>query len=154
MSQLSFRDLGVSYFLPDGRTNVAVRDVNLEAQPGEFLCFVGPSGCGKTTLLRVAAGLLAPTTGEVQLNGIPIRGPGRERCMVFQEYALFPWYTALDNVAYGLKLMGEPKEERRRAAGELLRPSRVDGLRKLLSGRALRRHAPARCNRAGVGCRP
>ena len=121
MSQLSFRDLGVSYFLPDGRTNVAVRDVNLEAQPGEFLCFVGPSGCGKTTLLRVAAGLLAPTIGEVQLNGIPIRGPGRERCMVFQEYALFPWYTALDNVAYGLKLMGEPKEERRRTAGELLR---------------------------------
>ena len=121
MSQLSFRDLGVSYDLPDGRTNVAVRDVNLEAQPGEFLCFVGPSGCGKTTLLRVAAGLLAPTTGEVQLNGIPIRGPGRERCMVFQEYALFPWYTALDNVAYGLRLMGEPKEERRRAAGELLR---------------------------------
>lgn len=121
MSQLSFRDLGVSYDLPDGRTNVAVRDVNLEAQAGEFLCFVGPSGCGKTTLLRVAAGLLAPTTGEVQLNGMPIRGPGRERCMVFQEYALFPWYTALDNVAYGLRLMGEPKEERRRAAGELLR---------------------------------
>ena len=119
--QLSFHDLGVSYVLPDGRANVAVRDVNLEVQAGEFLCFVGPSGCGKTTLLRVAAGLLAPTTGDVQLNGVPIRGPGRERCMVFQEYALFPWYTALDNVAYGPKLIGEPKAERRRAAADLLR---------------------------------
>lgn len=120
MSHLTFHDLGVSYFLPDGRAHVAVRDINLEVQSGEFLCFVGPSGCGKTTVLRVVAGLLAPTTGEVRLSGTVIRGPSRERCMVFQEYALFPWYSALDNVAYGLKLMGMPRSERRRIAEELL----------------------------------
>ena len=121
MSHLSFRNLGVSYFLPDGSSNVAVSDVTLEARPGEFLCFVGPSGCGKTTVLRVAAGLLAPTVGEARLNGQPILGPGRERCLVFQEYALFPWYTALDNVAYGMKLMGQPKKQRRQTGLELLR---------------------------------
>lgn len=120
MSHLIFQNVEVSYLLPDGRPSVAVRDVNIEARQGEFLCFVGPSGCGKTTILRVAAGLIVPTAGGAQLNGRPIRGPARERCMVFQEYALFPWYTAIDNVAYGLKLMGTPKSERRRVAQEWL----------------------------------
>ena len=92
----------------------------MAARTGEFVCFVGPSGCGKTTLLRVAAGLLSPTSGEVQLNGVRITGPGRERCMVFQEYGLFPWYTALDNVAYGLRLAGMPRAIRRSKAHELL----------------------------------
>jgi len=120
-THLELVNVGVSYALPDGRTTVAVTGVDLQARAGEFVCLVGPSGCGKTTVLRVVAGLLAPTTGEVRLNGVRVKGPGRDRCMVFQEYALFPWYTALDNVAYGLKLMGTPKAERRRAAGDLLR---------------------------------
>jgi NitT/TauT family transport system ATP-binding protein len=118
---LQFRDVGVSYPLPDGRAAVAVTGVNVQARTGEFVCFVGPSGCGKTTVLRVAAGLLPPTLGEVQLNGVRVEGPGSERCMVFQEYGLFPWYTAIDNVAYGLKLAGMPKGERRGNAQDLLR---------------------------------
>ena len=100
---------------------VAVTGVNVDARTGEFVCFVGPSGCGKTTLLRVAAGLQTPTSGETQLNGVPITGPARERCMVFQEYGLFPWYTALDNVAYGLRLAGMTKVKRRGNAQDLLR---------------------------------
>jgi len=118
---LRFKDVEVRYSLPDGRSSVAVTGVNVEAATGEFVCFVGPSGCGKTTLLRVAAGLLAPTSGATELNGVPITGPGRERCMVFQEYGLFPWYTALDNVAYGLRLAGIGKPTRRDAAQNLLR---------------------------------
>src|SRR5438477_7244914 len=103
---LTFQDIGVSYATPSGTMMAAVTDVNVQAKTGEFLCFVGPSGCGKTTILRVAAGLLSPTTGEVRLNDVRIAGPGRDRCMVFQEYGLFPWHTAIDNVAYGLQLMG------------------------------------------------
>src|SRR5579862_7188925 len=118
---LSFQDVGVRYSLPDGHVSVAVAGVTMAARTGEFVCFVGPSGCGKTTLLRVAAGLLSPSSGEVQLNGARITGPGRDRCMVFQEYGLFPWYTALDNVAYGLKLAGISKVKRRGSAQDLLR---------------------------------
>jgi NitT/TauT family transport system ATP-binding protein len=121
MPHLSFRDVGVTYTLPNGRAMVAVTNISVDARKGEFVCFVGPSGCGKTTVLRVAAGLLLPTAGEVCLNGVRIVGPGRERCMVFQEYGLFPWYTALDNVAYGLKLAGVGKHARRTAAEDLLR---------------------------------
>lgn len=120
-SHVGFVDVAVRYPLPNGTLMTAVEDVCVEAQRGEFICFVGPSGCGKTTLLRVAAGLVAPTTGEARLNGRPITAPGRERCMVFQEYGLFPWYSALDNVAYGLRLAGMAKAERRARAAELLR---------------------------------
>ena len=120
-SHISFVDVAVRYPLPDDTLMTAVEGVTVEARRGEFICFVGPSGCGKTTLLRVAAGLIAPTAGEVRLNGAPIAGPGRERCMVFQEYGLFPWYSAVDNVAYGLRLAGMSKAKRRARAEELLR---------------------------------
>jgi NitT/TauT family transport system ATP-binding protein len=120
VSHISFVDVAVRYPLPDDTLMTAVEGVNVDARRGEFICFVGPSGCGKTTLLRAAAGLIIPTSGEVRLNGKPITGPGRDRCMVFQEYGLFPWYTALDNVAYGLRLAGIPKVDRRARAAELL----------------------------------
>lgn len=119
-SHISFVDVAVRYPLPDDTWMTAVEGVTVEARRGEFICFVGPSGCGKTTLLRVAAGLIAPTAGEVRLNGTSVSGPGRERCMVFQEYGLFPWYSALDNVAYGLRLAGMSKGQRRGRARELL----------------------------------
>lgn len=111
----------MTYPLPDGGTSVAVTGVNIQIQKGQFVCLVGPSGCGKTTVLRVAAGLLRPTSGQVELNGKTISAPGRERCMVFQEYGLFPWYTAIDNVAYGLKLAGMSKTQRRGIAHDFLR---------------------------------
>jgi NitT/TauT family transport system ATP-binding protein len=78
--------------------------VELEVDPGEFVSIIGPSGCGKSTLLALVAGYLAPSSGDVLFAGEPIRRPGRERMMVFQQPALFPWLTAAENVAYGLKL--------------------------------------------------
>jgi NitT/TauT family transport system ATP-binding protein len=81
-----------------------LRDVELEVASGEFLSLIGPSGCGKSTLLALVAGYLAPTSGRVWFDGKPIAGPGRERMMVFQQPTLFPWLTAAENVAYGLRL--------------------------------------------------
>jgi len=82
----------------------ALRDVNLRIEPGEFICLVGPSGCGKTTLLNVIAGFLEPTAGDVSIDGRNIQGPGPDRCVVFQQYAVFPWLTVRENVEFGLKL--------------------------------------------------
>jgi NitT/TauT family transport system ATP-binding protein len=88
-----------------GRGSVEVlRDVELEVKSGEFVSIIGPSGCGKSTLLTMVAGYLAPSSGRVLFDGQPVRGPARQRMMVFQQPALFPWLTVADNVAYGLKL--------------------------------------------------
>ena len=91
---------------------VALEDMSLEVYPNEFVCLVGPSGCGKSTFLRIVAGLERPTKGVVYLDGRIVTSPGPERCMIFQEYALFPWRTVLQNVTFGLEIKGIPKEER------------------------------------------
>lgn len=96
----------------DGNNVVAVEGVNLNVNFGEFLCIVGPSGCGKTTLLSMMAGLEQPTEGHVRIGSEVITGPRREIAMVFQEHAIFPWKTVLDNVAIGLKAQGVGKKER------------------------------------------
>ena len=83
---------------------------------GEFRVFLGPSGCGKSTILNIVAGLFPPTSGEALLRGKPIAGPGPDRGMVFQSYSSYPWLTVLENVAFGLKLRGVPRE-RARAGG-------------------------------------
>jgi NitT/TauT family transport system ATP-binding protein len=82
----------------------ALRDVNFTIDPGEFICVVGPSGCGKTTLLNVVAGFLQPTSGRVLLDDREISGPGPDRGVVFQQYAVFPWLTVRENIEFGLKL--------------------------------------------------
>jgi NitT/TauT family transport system ATP-binding protein len=88
-----------------GRRPVEViRELDLDIRAGEFVAVIGPSGCGKSTLLSLLAGYLTPTSGRVLFCGKPISGPGRERMMVFQQPALFPWLTTAENVAYGLKL--------------------------------------------------
>ncbi len=97
------RHVGMTYSGLTG-TVEALRDVDLSIDPGEFICLVGPSGCGKTTLLNVVAGFLEPTQGEVLIDGRKIRGPGPDRCVVFQQYAVFPWLTVRQNVEFGLKL--------------------------------------------------
>ncbi len=102
-----------------GQRVVAVEEFTLDVFPGEFLCVVGPSGCGKSTVLNVLAGLTPPTAGRVEMDGRPIAGPGAERGMVFQDYALFPWRTVWENVAFGLRYgpraasLGEAERQRR-----------------------------------------
>ncbi len=91
----------------------ALDDVTLEVRPREFICIVGPSGCGKSTLLNIAAGIDTDYQGEAVFEGALIRGMAQQRAVVFQEPALFPWLNVRDNVEFGLKLRGVPKEQRR-----------------------------------------
>lgn len=92
---------------------VAIDDFHLEVEDGEFVCIVGPSGCGKSTFLRILAGLIPATSGEVEIYRSPDSPPGKPlNNVVFQEYAIFPWKTVTDNVAFGLEMRGVPKDER------------------------------------------
>lgn len=109
---LEIKDLKKT-FPKKGGEMVAIADFDLEVEEGEFVCILGPSGCGKTTILRIIAGLETQTRGNILLNGKEITGPGSDRGMVFQEFALFPWRTVRRNVEFGLELKGTPPEERR-----------------------------------------
>jgi NitT/TauT family transport system ATP-binding protein len=86
--------------------------ISFDVQPGEMLCILGPSGCGKTTLLKILSGFLEPSDGSVRLHGRPIARPIPDRCVVFQEDALFPWLTVAENMAFGLKGKGIPRRQR------------------------------------------
>jgi NitT/TauT family transport system ATP-binding protein len=99
---------------------VGLADVDLDIREGEFVTLVGPSGCGKSTMLNLLGGLLMPTRGEVRVNGAPVKGPGPERGVIFQQYALFPWLTAQQNVEFGLSLQGIGKRERAATAARYL----------------------------------
>ncbi len=100
-----FDRVALTFPSAQGRDPVeVVRRLDLDIGSGEFVAIIGPSGCGKSTLLSLLAGYLAPSSGRVLFRGIPVSGPGRERMMVFQQPALFPWLTTAQNVAYGLKL--------------------------------------------------
>ncbi|WP_246168339.1 ABC transporter ATP-binding protein [Paenibacillus antarcticus] len=99
---------------------IALQNTDLSIQENEFVCVVGPSGCGKTTLLNIIGGLEEATSGSVQLDGVEVKGPGRERGVVFQQYALFPWKTVLENIEFGLKLRRISKKERKERAEHYL----------------------------------
>ena len=103
-----------------GGTFTAVDDVTLEVPEAQVTAFVGPSGCGKTTVLRMLAGLEAPSEGRITTYGKPVHGPGPDRGMVFQAYTSFPWLTALQNVEYGMKILGIAKAEREAKARKWL----------------------------------
>jgi NitT/TauT family transport system ATP-binding protein len=94
----------------------ALKEIDLDFPEGELISLLGPSGCGKTTLLKMIAGLLEPTAGQVFVKGKAVTGPGPERAFVFQDFALMPWATVLRNVAFGLELRGMPKAERHEIA--------------------------------------
>jgi NitT/TauT family transport system ATP-binding protein len=105
-------------FERDGRSHPAIEGVDLSVADSEVVALVGPSGCGKTTCLRLAAGFEVPTRGRVTVGGMPVTGPGPDRAVVFQQFALFPWKSVEDNIAFGLRNKGLGKSARReRIAG-------------------------------------
>ncbi|GLI33074.1 ABC transporter ATP-binding protein [Desulforhabdus amnigena] len=99
---------------------VALDRLDLVVGVGEFVAVVGPSGCGKTTLIDLIAGFTRPTEGSITAGGQPVRSPGPDRVVVFQDHAVFPWYTALENVAYGLRRQGMGRDRARQCAREAL----------------------------------
>jgi NitT/TauT family transport system ATP-binding protein len=113
MSKISFRDVSKTFEVA-GQGFSALTDFNLEVEEGEFVTIVGPSGCGKSTAINIAAGLTEATAGEVTVDGIRVRGPGPDRGVIFQQYALFPWLTVRQNVEFGLRVARMPRPERRR----------------------------------------
>ncbi|MEM1362818.1 MAG: ABC transporter ATP-binding protein [Pseudomonadota bacterium] len=105
-------DIGVEY----ENGTVALDGVTLDVPTGQLTALLGPSGCGKTTLLKVIAGLVMPNRGTVKVRGTQVEGPGTDRALVFQDFALLPWATVIDNVAFGLRARGVARKERRETA--------------------------------------
>lgn len=99
---LELINVSKDFFDTDGRRVRALEDIPLSINEGEFVSLIGPSGCGKTTILRLAAGLEQPSSGEVLYDGNKVAGPGPERGLVFQAYTAFPWLTVRENIAFGL----------------------------------------------------
>ena len=145
--KIDFSNTGRVFGVADN-SFVALENLNLQVYDGEFVTVVGPSGCGKSTAMNIAAGLLKPTSGQCLVDGKAVEGPGPERGVIFQQYALFPWLTVRQNVEFGLKLKGVPAAERRRIAdhyiGLVALTDFADALPKQLSGGMKQRCAIAR----------
>jgi ABC-type nitrate/sulfonate/bicarbonate transport system ATPase subunit len=156
-AKIAVRNVSRCFFSPSGQRIDALQDVNFEVDDafsregrdiGEFRVLLGPSGCGKSTLLRLIAGLDRPESGEVLVNDQPVRGPGKDRGMVFQKYTSFPWLTVADNIAYGLKIDGVPTEKRKGTVAQLIQAVGLSGFEnaypETLSGGMQQRVAIAR----------
>ncbi len=124
---LSAIGVGMTYSR-DGERREVLRSINLEVQPGEFVCILGPSGCGKSTLLNILAGFLRPSEGTVQAGGEPVRGPDPRRIFVFQERGIFPWLTVEGNIEFGIAKL--PREERRRRVAHYVKTVGLEGFEK------------------------
>jgi NitT/TauT family transport system ATP-binding protein len=111
MTKLEAKNI-VKYFTHESHKLKALGGINLKIESGDFVCLVGPSGCGKSTFLRIVAGLETPDEGQILFDGRPVSETGPDRIMIFQEGALFPWLRVQDNVEFGLKMAGIPKDER------------------------------------------
>ncbi|MEO9780899.1 MAG: ABC transporter ATP-binding protein [Sedimentitalea sp.] len=120
MTGLALEKLSMRFELPDGGSVQALKDVSLTLNQGELLSVLGPSGCGKTTLLNIVAGFLAPTEGQIVLNGHTVTGPDAERGMVFQQGALFEWMSVRENVGFGPRMKGMPKNDMAETVDHLL----------------------------------
>jgi len=128
---LIIKDLQKVYRRDESET-VAIENFSLNVKKGELIAIVGPSGCGKTTILRIIAGLIEPTGGEVSIEGRSCKNPGADRGMIFQDFALFPWRSVRKNVEFGLEVAGVPKEERRQKAEQYIK---LAGLEKFADSR-------------------
>jgi NitT/TauT family transport system ATP-binding protein len=118
----------VSKLFPRGNGAItALEDVSFEVEDREFVTIVGPSGCGKTTLMRMVAGLETPTLGSVLVGDRPVRGPGPDRAVVFQQFALFPWKTVGENIAFGLKSKRVPRRKQVELVAHYLRLMKLEG---------------------------
>jgi NitT/TauT family transport system ATP-binding protein len=136
-------------FTPRGGPSVtALENISLDVGDKEFSVIVGPSGCGKTSLLRLVAGLIEPSEGAIYLDSQRVRGPGKDRGMVFQSYTLFPWLTVQDNVEFGLRIGRVPALQRREIARRFIAQVGLEGFEglypKQLSGGMMQRVALAR----------
>jgi NitT/TauT family transport system ATP-binding protein len=127
--KIAIAGLALDYVNADtGERHRAVEHLHLDIRRDEFLCVLGSSGCGKSTLLAAIAGFLIPAVGSITMNGRAISGPGADRGVVFQEYALLPWMTVLDNAALGLKLRGMLRSERHMVARKFLALANLRGV--------------------------
>lgn len=111
MSGLKIENLSMRFDLPNGSHVQALEDVSLDLAEGELMSVLGPSGCGKTTLLNIVAGFLAPSSGEIVMNGHSVTGPDAERGMVFQQGALFEWMSVRENVSFGPRMKGQGEKQ-------------------------------------------
>ena len=145
--KISVRDVRKTFTLKNEEF-VALGGVDLDIADNEFVTVVGPSGCGKSTLMNILAGLDEPSAGTALVDGTPVDGPGPERGVIFQQYALFPWLTVRQNVEFGLKTAKVPRAERRERADYFIRmvglEQFADALPKMLSGGMKQRCAIAR----------
>jgi NitT/TauT family transport system ATP-binding protein len=119
--KLALRDVCLSYATNSNNRLIALKNINLQVQPGEFLCIVGPSGCGKSTLLHLIAGLHQQSSGDVLVDNKPVQGPGTDRILIFQELGLFPWLTVAQNVEFGMRMKGITKAQREAKVRDYLR---------------------------------
>ena len=147
-TKISFQNVTKTFNIAGSASFNALQGLNLKIEEGEFITVVGPSGCGKSTAMNIAAGLTGPTSGEVLVDNVPVRGPGPERGVIFQQYALFPWLTVRQNVEFGLQISGHPKAARRKIADHFIElvglSDFADSLPKTLSGGMKQRCAIAR----------
>jgi len=119
-AQIVISDVNHVYRPPRGREVLALDQVSLEVANREFVALLGPSGCGKSTLLYLIGGFLPVEIGTISVDGNPVAGPGPDRGIVFQHFALFPWKTVRGNILYGLERQGMPKEEREKRAMDFI----------------------------------
>ncbi len=149
MSGLGIENISMRFDLPNGTSVQALQDVSLQIEPGDLMSVLGPSGCGKTTLLNIVAGFLAPTDGQVTLNGHKVEGPDAERGMVFQQGALFEWMNVRENVSFGPRMKGQQASEYAENVDHLLEIVGLHDFKEKaiyeLSGGMQQRVALARC---------